>query len=414
MTSSLHDSALQGALFELDDFNHLLKGLGITYPQVALVRAYFKALQQMGLEESLPVVAQIFSDHSAFAQTFCKLFAARFEPDLDSRSILHGQLLSECCQLLKEITNLQGLEILQKFLTVVLATVRTNFYQKDNLNYLSFKFACQKIHFLPKPVPLYEIFVYSLRLEACHLRSSKVSRGGIRWSDRFQDFRYEILSLMKTQTMKNAVIVPMGAKGGFVCKHYEDLKNYGASQERLQQEIIECYQIFMTALLELTDNVYHGSIVKLDRTVCYDEDDPYLVVAADKGTANFSDLGNQISADHGFWLGDAFASGGSKGFNHRKIGITSKGAWISVRRHFYELDIDCQVQSISVIGIGDMSGDVFGNGMLQSKSINLVAAFNHRYIFLDPDPNPLTAYAERQRLFNLPCSSWADYNLALV
>jgi glutamate dehydrogenase len=414
LTSPSYSPNQYKTFFEEDSFNHLLEKTEIAYPQIVMIRAYFKALKQMDMEESLNTVAQTFIDHPAFAKAFCQLFTVRFEPDLDNRDTLHKQTLSVCHQLLKAVTDHNALKILQKFLTVILATVRTNFYQKKDHDYLSFKFACQKIYFLPKPVPLYEIFVYSSKLEACHLRSSKVSRGGIRWSDRFQDFRYEVLSLMKTQTMKNSVIVPMGSKGGFVCKQYEALKNSGASKERLQQEGVDCYQTFMTALLGLTDNFYQGSILKPNRTVCYDEDDSYLVVAADKGTANFSDLANKIAADYNFWLGDAFASGGSKGFNHRQIGITSKGAWISVRRHFYELGIDCEVQPIITIGIGDMSGDVFGNGMLQSQTINLVAAFNHRYIFLDPSPDPLTAYAERQRLFNLPSSSWADYNLELV
>lgn len=414
MTSFLHESTSHKALFESDNFNDLMQEAELSCLQVVMIRAYFKSLCQMGMKDSLFLVTQIFIDHPQFPQVFCKLFAARFDPDLDNRPTLHRQSLFECRQLLKDIIDLKALEILQQFLTMLLATVRTNFYQKNDLRYLSFKFACREINFLPKPVPLYEIFVYSPSLEACHLRSSTVSRGGIRWSDRFQDFRYEILSLMKTQTMKNAIIVPMGAKGGFICKDYERLRNSGATEENLQQEGIKCYQAFMSALLELTDNVHNGKILKSSRTICYDEDDPYLVVAADKGTANFSDLANEISIEHDFWLGDAFASGGSKGFNHRKMGITAKGAWISVRRHFYELGIDCQTQPIKVIGVGDMSGDVFGNGMLQSRNINLVAAFNHSYIFLDPNPNNSIAYKERQRLFNLAGSSWADYNLDFV
>lgn len=419
MTSTFsHSLKIYPLLFEDDLFNHLLEKAGLSYVHVVVVRTYSKALKYMGCEELIDTIAKAFIEHAGFSQNFIQLFKCRFDPNLEYRDEFYEQALEACYQSLKEILDLEASKIFHKALNLLLATVRTNLYQNGQdlhqINAITLKFDSQKIEFLPKPFPLYEIFVYSPRLEACHLRSSKVSRGGIRWSDHLQDLRYEILSLMKTQTMKNSVIVPMGSKGGFFCKHYETLKNSGASKEHLRQEVIECYQIFIKSLLSLTDNFQQTVVIKPFETICYDGNDPYLVVAADKGTADFSDIANQIAEDHHFWLGDAFASGGSKGFNHRAMGITSQGAWISVRRHFYELGIDCQSQPITVIGIGDMSGDVFGNGMLQSKMIKLIAAFNHQHIFLDPSPDPLISYLERQRLFNLPGSSWANYNTDLI
>lgn len=300
------------------------------------------------------------------------------------------------------------------FWSLMKATLRTNYFQKNHAglskDYLSFKLKSSEIPDLPPGQPLYEIFVYSTRFEGIHLRSTKVARGGIRWSDRPEDFRTEILGLMKAQKVKNAVIVPSGAKGGFVLKK----PLLAASREQIQQEVISCYKSFINGLLDLTDNLINDKTIPPQNVICYDEPDPYLVVAADKGTATFSDIANSIAKEHGFWLGDAFASGGSAGYDHKKMGITARGAWESVKRHFRELEINIQQQDFTVVGIGDMSGDVFGNGMLYSKHIRLLAAFDHRHIFLDPNPDPLKSYEERLRLFNLPTSSWEDYNLQLI
>ena len=294
------------------------------------------------------------------------------------------------------------------------STLRTNYYIGDadgrERNHISFKLDSKTVEDLPAPRPHVEIFVYSPRVEGVHLRGGKVARGGLRWSDRPEDFRMEVLGLVKAQMVKNAVIVPVGAKGGFVPKHLP----LGGSREEIQAEAIECYKIFVSGLLDLTDNIVAGSVVPPVGVVRRDDDDPYLVVAADKGTATFSDIANEMARSYGFWLDDAFASGGSQGYDHKKMGITAKGAWISVQRHFRELGVDVQSDPISVVGIGDMSGDVFGNGMLLSKAVRLVAAFNHLDIFIDPDPDPIASHAERQRLFDLPRSSWQDYEQSLI
>ncbi|RZI45843.1 NAD-glutamate dehydrogenase domain-containing protein [Candidatus Finniella inopinata] len=385
---------------EDDEFTQLLTKGTTTLSHLVIIRTYCRALSQMGLDNSPTDMAEILANHPEFIQTFCGLFCRRFDPSIaDSQkpkpTSFHPTLFQQLHNLLT-------------------ATVRTNFYQRDangrSRPYLSLKFDCQKIDGLPDPKPLYEIFVYSPRVEGYHLRSALIGRGGIRWSSRLQDYRSEILQLMKTQTMKNAIIVPSGAKGGFICKKLAEIK----TPDQRRQEGKECYEIFIKGLLDLTDNVDQGKTTHPLRTVFYDQDDPYLVVAADKGTANFSDLSNAISKEYNFWLGDAFASGGSHGYNHKQMGITARGAWIAVQRHFQEMGIDCQSQPITVVGIGDMSGDVFGNGMLQSSTIHLVAAFDHRHIFLDPNPDPFTAYNERLRLFNLPDSSWADYGVDVL
>ncbi|WBV70800.1 NAD-glutamate dehydrogenase [Legionella pneumophila] len=312
------------------------------------------------------------------------------------------------------ISSLDEDRIMRYFWSLMKATLRTNYFQKNHAglpkDYLSFKLKSSEIPDLPPGQPLYEIFVYSTRFEGIHLRSTKVARGGIRWSDRPEDFRTEILGLMKAQKVKNAVIVPSGAKGGFVLKK----PLHAASREQIQQEVISCYKSFINGLLDLTDNLINDKTIPPQNVICYDDPDPYLVVAADKGTATFSDIANSIAKEHGFWLGDAFASGGSAGYDHKKMGITARGAWESVKRHFRELDINIQQQDFTVVGIGDMSGDVFGNGMLYSKHIRLLAAFDHRHIFLDPNPDPVKSYEERLRLFNLPTSSWEDYNLQLI
>ena len=294
------------------------------------------------------------------------------------------------------------------------SAIRTNFYQLDKdgqpKQEIAIKFSSRKLDGVPLPAPLYEIFVYSPRVEGVHLRFGKVARGGIRWSDRPQDFRTEVLGLVKAQQVKNAVIVPVGAKGGFVPKRLP----VGGTREAIQAEGIAAYKLFISALLDITDNLDRKGVVPPDNVVRHDGDDPYLVVAADKGTATFSDIANGISEEHDFWLGDAFASGGSAGYDHKGMGITARGAWESVKRHFREMDVDITTTPFTVVGVGDMSGDVFGNGMLRETTIKLVAAFDHRDIFIDPDPDPEKSFAERKRLFDLPRSSWQDYDKTLI
>ena len=317
---------------------------------------------------------------------------------------------------LDDVANLDEDRILRRFLNLVRSTLRTNYFQKcadgELKPYLSMKLDSRSVDELPLPRPMVEVWVYSPRVEAIHLRGGKVARGGIRWSDRREDFRTEILGLMKAQMVKNAVIVPVGSKGGFVVKH---LPPADAGRDALMAEVIECYKTLMRGLLDITDNyAADGSVVPPSGVVRLDGDDPYLVVAADKGTATFSDIANGVSEDYGFWLGDAFASGGSRGYDHKKMGITARGAWESVKRHFREIGVDCQTQDFTCVGVGDMSGDVFGNGMLLSRHTKLVGAFNHLHIFCDPDPDPEVSFEERRRLFELPRSSWTDYNAQLL
>ncbi|HTC80752.1 MAG TPA: NAD-glutamate dehydrogenase domain-containing protein, partial [Acidimicrobiia bacterium] len=306
--------------------------------------------------------------------------------------------------------------ILRSFLALVQATLRTNWFRTSEAGHpVAFKLDPAQVPDLPLPRPRYEIFVCSPRVEGVHLRGGRVSRGGLRWSDRREDFRTEVLGLMKAQMVKNAVIVPVGAKGGFVMKRPPAAPSGGtADRDAVAAEVAACYRDFVSGLLDLTDNIEGGEVVHPPAVYAYDGDDPYLVVAADKGTAMFSDLANSIADEYGFWLGDAFASGGSSGYDHKKMGITAKGAWESVRRHFRDFGIDADTAPITVAGIGDMSGDVFGNGMLCSRALRLVAAFDHRHVFLDPDPDPERSAAERERLFNLPRSSWADYDPAVI
>ena len=273
-----------------------------------------------------------------------------------------------------------------------------------------FKLASERVPVVPAPRPKFEIWVYSPRLEAVHLRFGAVARGGLRWSERPEDFRTEVLGLVKAQEVKNSVIVPSGAKGGFVCKRLPD----PADRDAYQAEVLACYRTFISAMLDVTDNIVGDAVVPPPGVVRLDGDDPYLVVAADKGTATFSDVANEIAVRYGYWLGDAFASGGSEGYDHKKMGITARGAWESVRWHFAALRLNPDTDDFTAVGIGDMSGDVFGNGMLLSRHIKLVAAFDHRHVFLDPDPDPAVSFAERQRLFDLPRSSWADYDTALI
>src|SRR5205823_2550440 len=313
------------------------------------------------------------------------------------------KLSAEISAALDAVQNLDEDRILRSFLAVIQATTRTNYFL--NKSYLSFKLDPKGVPGLPEPRPMFEIWVYSPRVEAVHLRGGYVARGGIRWSDRMEDFRTEVLGLMKAQMVKNVVIVPVGAKGGFVLKQPP-----AGDRDALMKEGIACYQTFLRGMLDVTDNLVDGKIVSPEGVPRHDGDDAYLVVAADKGTATFSDIANGIAAEYGFWLGDAFASGGSAGYDHKKMAITARGAWESVKRHFREMGVDTQAEDFTVVGVGDMSGDVFGNGMLLSRHIKLVAAFDHRHVFLDPSPDPAASFAERERLFNLPRSSWDDYD----
>ncbi|MGD8827927.1 MAG: NAD-glutamate dehydrogenase, partial [Gammaproteobacteria bacterium] len=358
---------------------------------------------------------QTLHANPGISRMLVELFEARFEPrggkQRDSRI---SKLNDSLDTALDEVASLDDDRILRGFLGVIRATLRTNYYQRDAdgeyKQYLSFKFDPAKVPDLPLPRPMFEIFVYSPRVEGVHLRGGKVARGGLRWSDRREDFRTEVLGLMKAQQVKNTLIVPVGAKGGFVVKQPPAREG----REALMSEVVFCYKTFISGLLDITDNIVDGDIVPPRDVVRHDEDDPYLVVAADKGTATFSDIANGVARDYGFWLGDAFASGGSAGYDHKKMGITAKGGWESVKRHFREMGIDIQSTDFSAVGIGDMGGDVFGNGMLLSRHTRLKAAFNHMHIFLDPDPDPAASFEERQRLFNLPRSTWADYNPDLI
>ena len=309
---------------------------------------------------------------------------------------------------LESVATLDEDRILRRFLNAVRCSLRTNYWLEKE--WISVRIDSRTIDDLPAPRPLVEIFVYSPRMEGIHLRGGRVARGGIRWSDRREDFRTEVLGLMKTQVVKNAVIVPTGSKGGFYVKR----PPLSGTREQVQAEGIYCYQTLIRGLLDITDNYVDGAIQAPANVVRHDGDDPYLVVAADKGTATFSDIANALARDYGFWLDDAFASGGSAGYDHKKMGITARGAWESVKRHFRELGTDIQTTDFTVVGVGDMAGDVFGNGMLQSRHIRLLAAFNHQHVFIDPDPEPVRSHAERERLFHLPRSSWSDYNPAAI
>ncbi|HEY8372296.1 MAG TPA: NAD-glutamate dehydrogenase domain-containing protein, partial [Pseudonocardiaceae bacterium] len=360
-------------------------------------------------------------NHTEVAVTLVRLFEARFDPSLtdEARTARTEELTEECRQLIDQVTSLDEDRILRSYLSLVLATLRTNYFVRDAAGqprpFLSFKLDPRAIPGLPEPRPRFEIFVYSSRVEGVHLRFGLVARGGLRWSDRREDFRTEILGLVKAQAVKNSVIVPVGAKGGFVVKRPPAPTGDPAlDREALQQEGVACYRMFISGLLDLTDNLVDGRVVPPAGVVRYDGDDTYLVVAADKGTATFSDIANEVATSYGFWLGDAFASGGSVGYDHKAMGITARGAWESVKRHFRELGVDTQSEDFTVVGIGDMSGDVFGNGMLLSEHIRLVAAFDHRHVFIDPDPDAATSYAERRRLFELPRSSWDDYDRSKI
>jgi len=393
-----------------DSFNQLTLSAGIPWRVVIVMRAYCRYLLQTGLPFSQGYIAQVLVNNAAITRSLADLFVARFNP-ANSESGRHSALArldKRIREALEEVTRSDEDRILRALWNALSATVRTNAYQtgRDGLakEYLSFKIESQQLRELPLPKPLFEIFVFSTRMEGVHLRMGYVARGGIRWSDRREDFRTEVLGLMKAQQVKNTVIVPVGAKGGFV------VKRLPAEREAQQAEVIACYQTLIRGLLDVTDNIVDDKIVAAPHVVRHDKDDAYLVVAADKGTATFSDIANAISAEYGFWLGDAFASGGSAGYDHKKMAITARGAWECVKRHFREMGVDIQNQNFTVSGIGDMAGDVFGNGMLQSPHIQLVAAFNHLHIFIDPQPDPKRSFAERERLFKMPRSSWDDYS----
>ncbi|MEZ5501370.1 MAG: NAD-glutamate dehydrogenase [Halioglobus sp.] len=402
---------------ENDCFNRLLLGTQLDWREIALLRAYTRYLRQLRFPYSVDYVAETLAHHLHITGTVVELFLTRFSPhfdgDEDSRTRREETIEQNILAQLEEVPNLGEDRIIRQFVRVVKATLRTNFFQSTDGSpkpYFSFKLRPADIPDVPQPVPLYEIYVYSPRVEGVHLRGGKVARGGLRWSDRLEDFRTEVLGLVKAQQVKNAVIVPVGAKGGFVARQLRP----GMSRGEIQEEGIACYQLFIRGLLDITDNRSGTAVIRPPQLVAKDDEDPYLVVAADKGTASFSDIANGIAAQYGFWLGDAFASGGSAGYDHKKMGITARGAWVSVQRHFRELGIDIQGTDFTVVGIGDMGGDVFGNGMLLSPHIRLLAAFNHQHIFVDPDPDARRSFAERSRLFEMPRSSWSDYNRELI
>jgi glutamate dehydrogenase len=397
---------------EIDDdgFNSFVVGAALDWREAALLRAYCRYLLQTGLRFSQSYIREVLGRYPRLCRALVERFKALFDPTLPAAAREH-EANEHAATIRAEIYRTASLDedrILRAFAAGVEATLRTNFYQLVGgapKPYLSLKLDPAKIPDMPRPRPKFEIFVHSQRVEAVHLRASRVARGGIRWSDRREDFRTEVLGLMKAQQVKNSVIVPNGAKGGFVCKQLP-----AGDRDAVQREVVACYESFMRGLLDVTDNIVEGRVVTPSEIVARDADDPYLVVAADKGTASFSDIANGVARDYGFWLGDAFASGGSAGYDHKKMGITARGGWESVKRHFRELGVDVQAQDFTVVGIGDMAGDVFGNGMLQSQHIQLVAAFNHEHIFIDPSPDPAASFLERRRLFELPRSTWEDYD----
>jgi glutamate dehydrogenase len=400
---------------ESDGFNRLVLRAGLSWREVIVLRAYSKYLRQTGMTFSQDYMEDTLSGNPVIAGLLVTLFRLSFDPEENGERAKHAGELQE--RIKAELDNVASLDedrILRSFLNLVQSTLRTNYFQRADGGgpkaYLSFKLDSAEVLDLPAPRPYREIFVYSPRTEAIHLRGGSVARGGIRWSDRREDFRTEILGLMKAQMVKNSVIVPVGAKGGFVAKRLP----VDGDRDAVMAEVVACYRTMMCGLLDITDNLAGGDVVPPADTVRHDGDDPYLVVAADKGTATFSDTANGIAGEYGFWLGDAFASGGSAGYDHKKMGITARGAWESVKRHFREMGRDIQNSPFTAIGVGDMSGDVFGNGMLLSRHTRLLAAFDHRHIFIDPDPDAESSFEERKRLFELPRSSWEDYDAKLI
>lgn len=390
---------------EDDRFNQLTLRLGLDWREVSMLRAYAKYLQQARFTPTPSFIRDTLAAHPAIAQMFVRLFHAKFDPAAHSAETA-SSLITDIKQALEGVTSLAEDEVLRRYLNLLESTLRTNYCL--NKPYISFKIDSQQILNLPKPRPLVEIWVYSPKVEGVHLRGGRVARGGIRWSDRRDDFRTEVLGLMKAQMVKNAVIVPVGSKGGFYCKHLP------ADKAAEGKEVIACYQTFIRGLLDITDNRVGDGVIAPRDVVRHDGDDPYLVVAADKGTAKFSDIANALSQEYGFWLGDGFASGGSAGYDHKHMGITARGAWEAVKRHFREMNIDIQTTGFTCIGVGDMAGDVFGNGMLRSQYTLLVAAFNHKHIFIDPNPDAASSFAERARLFGLPTSQWSDYDTGKI
>jgi glutamate dehydrogenase len=392
---------------ESDGFNALVLRAGLDRRDVIVLRAIARYLRQARVAFSERYMEQALITHPRVAAALVELFRARFDPSGDHEAA--DAIASDIEESIDAVDSLDEDRILRSFLAVVRAMLRTNHFQPGTSKpYLSFKLDPARVPLLPAPRPRFEIFVYSPRVEGVHLRGGAVARGGLRWSDRREDFRTEVLGLMKAQMVKNALIVPVGAKGGFV------VKRPPADREALADEVVACYRTFISGLLDLTDTVRDGRVMPRPDVVRHDGDDPYLVVAADKGTATFSDIANGIAQEYGFWLGDAFASGGSAGYDHKAMGITARSAWESVKRHFRELGTDIQSSDFTVLGVGDMSGDVFGNGMLLSPHIKLIGAFDHRHVFVDPDPDPAAAHAERRRLFELPRSSWEDYDRSLI
>ncbi|TMP55619.1 NAD-glutamate dehydrogenase [Pseudoalteromonas sp. S1612] len=397
---------------ENDGFNRLVLMGGLTGRESSILRAYAKYMRQIGVTFSQTYIESTFANYPHIAAKIVNLFSKKFSVKSPASAKTLEKLGLEIYAELENVANLDDDRIIRLYVDMIVATLRTNYFQKDAegkfKSYISLKIQPSLIPEVPLPVPAFEIFVYSPRVEGVHLRFGKVARGGLRWSDRREDFRTEVLGLVKAQQVKNTVIVPVGSKGGFVCKQLP------SEREAFIKEGQECYIIFIRGLLDITDNIDRGEIVPAVDVTRHDEDDAYLVVAADKGTATFSDIANGIANEYNFWLGDAFASGGSVGYDHKKMGITARGAWESVKRHFREMDINCQTTDFTAVAIGDMAGDVFGNGMLLSKHIRLQVAFNHLHIFVDPNPDAAASYPERERLFNLPRSSWEDYNKELI
>jgi glutamate dehydrogenase len=401
----------EGALVS-DILNKMLVLSGFDWKKVKLLRALSQYSHQTVMPYGKEYVQQTLVKHYKYTEKLIDYFSAKHDPN--NTSLEQAKTLSkEMKDYLNQVSSSTEDKVLQNIKRLVSAILRTNFYQ-DNCNkvkeYIGFKFNSKKVPDLPRPLPYAEIFVYSNKFEGIHLRNSKVARGGLRWSDRGEDYRTEVLGLMKSQITKNSVIVPSGSKGGF----YINFAQGNKTREEYMKEVVDCYKNFLRGLLDLTDNLVDGKVIQPKNTVIHDDEDPYLVVAADKGTATFSDFANEVAKEYNFWLGDAFASGGSAGYDHKKMGITAKGAWISARSHFLSMGIDIQKEPFTVVGIGDMSGDVFGNGMLLSKYIRLVAAFNHEHIFIDPNPNPASSYEERLRLFTTPRTKWSDYNQELI
>ena len=408
---------------EIDGFNQLVLAAGLTWRQATVLRAYAKYLKQGNSPFALDYIEEALRSNVDITRMLVELFESRFDPgrgnrvleaDAEARVAKVEAIEERLAKALDDVVSLDHDRILRSYRTLVRATLRTNFFQRtadgEVHPYISFKLEPSAIPDLPEPRPRFEIFVYSPRVEGSHLRFGAVARGGLRWSDRRDDFRTEVLGLVKAQMVKNTVIVPVGAKGAFFCKQLPD----PAERDAWLAEGVACYKTFICGLLDITDNLVDGEPVPPREVVRHDGDDSYLVVAADKGTATFSDIANGVAKDYGFWLGDAFASGGSVGYDHKAMGITAKGAWVSVQRHFREMGVDCQAEDFTAVGIGDMSGDVFGNGLLCSEHTRLVAAFDHRDIFIDPHPDAASSYAERRRLFDLPRSSWKDYDTSLI